>query len=325
VQVWEQHRPQLDALFKTHNGRGLPPGFALEPDPNRWDSFDLAAAAFVWANTDHDGSRAPRVAHRGFDGADTAIDLYLRIYGLGGGAEDVLDGQTDTLHDAFVWEAFMARDGLYSPRMWQERWGMGALWNAMGDGTIFLTFMDPAHAALLHGGVLGDSPPLVPWPEDLAAARLPRGVSLDLGADGSPARMGDGAAPASVTYWVVPRTGPDAVRSAQLAAALAAEDAQAQEAVVFATVPSRQDVTDALGSLSGPQWIKDLVIAGSQQAQISRPLPTDPNAAQVALEYVRAWHELVNGADPPGSGPITRDAVGAWLQPLSARVRALTR
>src|SRR5205823_5820262 len=132
--------------------------------------------------------QAPRLAHRGYDGQETALDLYAGIYTQGGGPQDVLRVDADPVLDAFTWEAFLARSGLIPAASWQERWGLGALWNGLRDGRIFLTFMRPTEFALLHGGSVKEATGLVDDPTDLAVAPLPRGVSLELDAGGEPAR-----------------------------------------------------------------------------------------------------------------------------------------
>jgi len=326
VQGWESMHDELDALFKQYNGRGLPAGYRLPEDPGQWNSYDLAVVGYYWAHTPYAGVQAPRIAHRGYDGAASARDLYQQIYSQGGSADDVLAGDTQPVRDAFTWEAFFARAGLYPEAMWRDGWGLGALWNAVRDGTVFLTFMTPTEVAMLHGGAVKGSPALTDDPADLAVARIPRGVSLELGADGQPARVGDGAAPALVTYWAIPKSTPDEAGSYRLVQGLTSADAQAKEAAAFATIPSRQDVDDALADVPAEPWVRDLLAVGSQQARAVRPLPLASNAPLVADQYAHAWHALVEGRTPLGAtGPVDSAALRAWLASHAQTLQALLK
>ena len=60
------------------------------------------------------------------------------------------------------------------------------------DGTVYLSVMSSQDYALLHGGSVKQATPQVADADDLAVARLPRGASLELNAQGAPARVGDG-------------------------------------------------------------------------------------------------------------------------------------
>jgi hypothetical protein len=235
----------------------------------------------------------------------------------------LLAGDAQPILDAFVWEAFLSRNGLYPEAMWRERWAMGSLWNALRDEQIYLTFMTPMEMALLHGGAVKDAPAQTSNPDDLAAARIPRGVSLELDAAGAPARAGDGAAAASLTYWAVPKSTPDGARSFALARALSGEEAQAKEAASFATVPTRPDVEP--GALQAPAWVRALVETGGQQARLSRPLPLDRNDQLVAAEYSTAWQELVERRAPLGDGPVDPAALRAWMAGHARAIRTLVQ
>jgi serine/threonine protein kinase len=58
------HKQALDTRLREIVGHGLPEGFALNPDPAKWTSWDLVAAAWVWAHTPFRGRTEPRYALR---------------------------------------------------------------------------------------------------------------------------------------------------------------------------------------------------------------------------------------------------------------------
>jgi ABC-type glycerol-3-phosphate transport system substrate-binding protein len=63
VDNWIDMEEEIQAMFKKHNGYGLPADYELEDDPNEWDWFDLAVVSYYWANTEgEDGLTVPRMA-----------------------------------------------------------------------------------------------------------------------------------------------------------------------------------------------------------------------------------------------------------------------
>ncbi len=64
VKELDNQRKALDDRLRGLLGHGLPEGFTLNPDPAKWTSWDLVAAAWVWAHTPIKGETRPRYALR---------------------------------------------------------------------------------------------------------------------------------------------------------------------------------------------------------------------------------------------------------------------
>jgi hypothetical protein len=136
VQNWGQSRPQVNSMLRQHNGYGLPHGYQLEPDPNEWDWYDLAVVSFYWAHTEYDGSLMPRTAHRGRRYGGTMNEIATKVFQAGGDSRALLfegDENLEAIYDAFEWEAFYRKNGLYNPAMWEQRWAGSHIWKAMSE------------------------------------------------------------------------------------------------------------------------------------------------------------------------------------------------
>ena len=167
----------INQLLKSVNGYGLPQGYQLESDPQKWDYYDLAVLSHYWANHPYQGLKLPRMAHRGKRYAGTVNELVTRIYQLGGGQEDILSVTTDPVIDCFQWESFFIQNNLYHPGMWEQAWSGGNIWKAISQGEVFLCFLHQIDLFFVHGG---SDPTMTGYlldPEDMGMAIMPKGVS----------------------------------------------------------------------------------------------------------------------------------------------------
>lgn len=293
VANWEPMKDAIQAMFKAENGFGLPSDYTLEADPNAWDWYDLAVAGYYWANTEMNGMKEPRIAHRGKDYAGTTTELVTKAFQAGASQEEVLHMTGQGIVDAYEWEVFMKENGLYNPGMWEEGWSGGGIWKAMAAGKVYLAFMHQIDAFFIHGGTDPSMTGYLANPDDMGVAIMPAGASLDM-ADGKPARMGKHASQLGGWWWGIPKSTPDAKLSYALARFITNAENHKAEASTFGMMPVRKDIMDDLGSSFEEDWIKDVFQNAVKQINSDvTPLPTDLNWPEIAQLYNDAWFDIV--------------------------------
>ena len=239
---WESGRARADAAIRAAGGSGMPRTYRLEPDPADWDTFDLAVLAATWASRASEGITGPRVAHAAAGDA-AVVDLTTRAFTQGATANDVLDLDSVELRDALAWESVFFAAGWYHPAMTRENWKPEDLLSAAAQGQVYLGWLDMPHLFRLHGTGGNGLDGFLRDPADLGVARVPRGVSLELGS-ALPARGGDPEAAIDGLWWTVPRTAPDAPLAFDLVGMLAERDFQADWARAFGRLPTRRDLLE---------------------------------------------------------------------------------
>ncbi len=327
VANWETMRDEIDAMFAAHNGFGLPAGFTLEADPNEWDWYDLAVVSYYWAHTPgDDGLTMPRMAHRGRDYGGTTGELLTKIYQMGGDANDILAMDTDPVIDTFEWEAFYVHNGLYNTAMWEEQWSGGGIWNAFSQGIVYAAFMHQIDAFFLHGGTTPDMAGYLLDTEDMATAVMPLGVSLELDADGNPAREGCHCSNFSGWWWGIPTTSPDAQLSYDLVRFITNYEQHGAEASTFGMMPVRNDVYDDLAGAFPEAWMQgvfDTALAQFDAGVVQSPQV--PAWTDIAQNYRNAWYDICTGgnyAADPTQGP-DRDYIIEALGPYIETTQSL--
>ncbi len=197
VANWEGMKDAISATLEEYNGYGLPDDYALEADPNEWDNYDLAVVGQYWANTEYNGTTAPRIAHRArrYDG--TYLEYTAKAHQLGATHDDILAMNTDPIVDLFEWENYYANSGVYLPTMWEEEWSGGGIYQAMADGNVYLAFMHSQDAFTVHGTGTVEMPGYLANPDDMGFSTSIDGASLEI-TDGAPARTST----ASSTKWI---------------------------------------------------------------------------------------------------------------------------
>lgn len=295
VNNWTKFESQISNMFKAENGVGLPEGYALEADPNEWDWYDLAVVGYYWANTEYDGKKEPRIAHRGKKYDGTVVELVTKIYQIGGKAEDVLAMDTQPVVDTFMWEAFYRKNNLYNPGMWEEEWSGGGIWNAMAAGKVYMAFMHQMDGFFVHGGSDPSMTGYLAEPDDMAMAIMPQGASLEL-KDGKPARMGIHGSQLAGWWWGIPKSSPDAELSYELARFITNKENQTRECQTFGIMPIRNDITEDLGNTFKEQWMQQVFDAAQRQISTSvQPLPKVKTFPEIGNVYLEAWYDIVVG------------------------------
>jgi ABC-type glycerol-3-phosphate transport system substrate-binding protein len=300
VQRWTRFRPQIERMFREHNGHGLPSDYELETDPNEWDWYDLAVVSFYWAKSEYGGKRMPRTAHRGRRYGGTMTEIATKIFQAGGDSRALLFEGVENLEaisDALEWEAFYRKNGLYNPAMWEQRWAGSHIWKAMAEDKVFLAFMHQLDAFFIHGNPVADLDGYLKEPDDMATAIMPRGVSLALDGNGKYVREGRSASLKTGWWWGIPQTAPNPELSYKLVRYITSKEFHLEESVRFGMLPIRKDVASELELLkSDPErkWMGD--IFGTARRQLKTGIEELPSLrAWPAIEsiWLDAWFDVV--------------------------------
>ncbi len=304
VAGWEADRGRIDAAIRRAGGSGLPSQYQLEPDPDDWDTFDIAVLAATWATHPYDGLTSPRVAHAATGDAAT-VDLATRAFAQGVTAPDMLDLDAIELRDALAWESVCFAAGWYHPAMTKESWEQNDLLSATAQGQVFLGWLDMPHLFRLHGTGAPGLEGFLKDPADLGVARVPRGVSLDLERS-LPARGGDPLAAIDGLWWTVPRTAPDAPLAFDLVTMLSAREFQADWAGAFGRLPARRELLAELDLLFETDWQFAIARTAKQQAlERGRTQPGSLRWRNNGRALVTTWREVCveqRNADPYAIG-----------------------
>jgi maltose-binding protein MalE len=319
VANWETMKDDINTMFADYNGYGLPAAFALEADPNQWDWYDLAVVSYYWAHTPGpDGLTVPRMVHRGKDYGGTLNELMTKVYQMGGDADDFLAMDTDAVIDMFEWEAFYVHNGLYNPAMWEEAWSGGGIWNGFAAGQVYAAFMHQIDAFFLHGGTSPEMAGYLVEPDDMGTAIMPKGVSLELDADGKPVREGMHASNFSGWWWGIPATSPDPELSYELIRFITNPEWHLKESSTFGMMPVRSDVYDDLAGAFPEAWMQGVFeTAVAQYGETVVEYPQVATFSDIGQNYRNAWYDIVTGgnyAADPSQGP-DRDYIIQALQP----------
>jgi len=70
----------LDSAIRSFAGRGLPSGYILEKDPNKWDYYDVLMAGFVWNDK---GIGFGKIGHGGAPGSSLSMFFLHNILNFG--------------------------------------------------------------------------------------------------------------------------------------------------------------------------------------------------------------------------------------------------
>ena len=293
IKNWSKYKNEINDMVKKENGYGLPDGYTLNNDPNEWDSYDVAVASYYWKNTDYNGLKSPRTAHRGKNYESSVDDLMTGIYGYNGTAQDMLTMNTAPVKDYYKWESFMASNKLYNSSMWEQEWSGGSIWKAFSNEQVFLAlYMSQMDEFNIHGGSNPEMTGYLNNPSDMGVAMVPAGVSLEM-KDGKPARVGNHVSGNFEWVWGIPKTSPDAKLSYELVRWITSKEVQKQECQIFGIAPIRKDVLNDIKSFKEP-WMGEIFEAANKQGQQKNlEIPNVPEWYQAGQVYLDMWFDII--------------------------------
>ncbi|MBD3314574.1 MAG: extracellular solute-binding protein [Chitinivibrionales bacterium] len=295
IAAWGKHVEAIGEDLKKYNGYGLPASYVLEEDPNKWDFYDVFVVGWVWAHTSYDGETVGRVAHRGKRYSGTALRVIDRVYQCGGDSADVLDMTGEAVVDAFHWEAVYASAGIYNERMWKEAWSGVGVWRGFKDGGVFLSFMTQLDCFFIHGTGRDGLDGYLDDPDDMGVAVMPRGVSLELDAEGNVVRRGVRAITTGGWWWGIPHDTPNPRASYELARHITDMENQVQGCSRFGMIPVRKEILNDISVLFGGGWITNVYDVSLKQLMNNKytVLPYNPDFDDIRNLYLDAWFEIV--------------------------------
>jgi hypothetical protein len=299
VRHWSLLRNDIDAALRAANGRGLPPNYKLELEPEQWDGFDRFVIGYYWARRRYGQKPAQgRVAHRNGESLDGAIDIVEGLYRAGVNDETLAKPDAAPVRDYFSWERLYRQHGLFAPSMLaQKPLDDAALMDGLKSGELFLATVDTMQAFTLHGGSQAGAVPGVADPDDLGFAPLPRISSLELGKSGAPARPGEPFSFREDWVWTLPAHAADAELAYELASFLWDRENHIRLCEALGAIPLRADVQRERSSLFRLTWMDDVFDAAFAEWTRSQPVP-DGVAAGWGSRYAQLWDRVVRNGEP---------------------------
>lgn len=295
VSKFAAHKERINTELKALNGFGIPAGYELEADPEKWDFYDVYVVGSIWANEDYNGVKMGRIAHRGARYGGTALDLVDKSLQLGASTSEILKLTEDKVVETYLWERNMIKSGCYNPGMWQDPWKGAQIYTAMKDGKVFLTFFQQIDAFLVHGWKDDPAmPSFLPDEEDMGLATMPLAVSFGLDSIGKPAYNGTKSISTGGWWWGIPKTAPDAKLAYALARYITSKQVQAKECARFGMIPVRKDILNNLPETFDQGWVGEIFKVSVEQVQ-NNGLTTVPLVAgysDVSQNMIDAWYSL---------------------------------
>jgi hypothetical protein len=304
VRNWTVLRREIDDALRAAGGRGLPPGYQLELDPEQWDSLDRFVIGYFWAHRRYRGEHARgRIAHRVGDVLDAQLDLVEGVRRAGANNADLARTDSQAARDYFGWESLYRRHGLFADAM------LGAapldddgILDGLRQGELFMATVTQMEAFTLHGGAHPGSPPQVDDPDDLGFAPLGRISSLESDANGRPLRAGRRGSLREEWVWAVPSHAVDPDLAVELAAFLWQRENHFRECQALGTLPLRTDVQRERSSLFRLIWMDDVLDAAFAERDESAA-PPESLGAGLGSTYARLWRSLVAERGAEGLSP----------------------
>jgi hypothetical protein len=307
---WSVLRPQIEAALRAVNGRGLPAGFELGLTPSQWTSYDLFVMGYYWAHRSYGGQPArPRIAHRTGDEIDGQRDIVAAVYRMG--ATDKTIGQYDARAalDFFAWEALSRAENVYDPGMFEpDPFDDEAVIDGLQKNELYFAPIDMMEAFNLHGGAHAGAFAHIDDPSDLEFTSMPRGASLELDAQGHPARTRPSFSFREDWVWALPASAHASTTAYKLVRFLWRPEIHARECEALGMLPMHPDVVAERVSRFRLDWMSHVFEAGLDQARESGPTPPMLIQKGIGSVYAQLWSKIM--ALPP---PVAESAITAVL------------
>ena len=310
---WQEDRPQIEAALKEANGQGLPAHYQLEKSPDEWDSYDLFVAGWHWAH--HPAAwaeaavvlgnhplppvTAPRLGYPCGSNEDASDQFLGDLYRHGATDQDFMKTDAPALLDALHWRVLFRRHGLVPEQCAGKGLDTHAVNSLLHERKLAWAPVDQEDSLWLHGGARRDAPPGMPGAGDLAWATLPRGVSVELNAQGEPAREGRSFAFEEVHLWAVPVHSPDPKLAFDLARFLDQRGLQQRETEAQGMLPVRNDLRQDYPILFRLDWMQRMLDASFRQIDRgSGDVPNDWAEKEYDEQFAKLREAVVQQRPP---------------------------
>ena len=290
---WKLYEREFSFVMQKYNHWGLPVGYAMETNPEKWDFYDLAFMAYCWAAKPYQGLLIPRLAHWGAPTTGTLNDLSLRAYELGASTKDLFNPLNKSLVDMFQWESMFIKEGFYNPGMWENNWSGEKLVSEFLAGHLFITFLDQSQMFNLIGSLASDTLQVPIKLSDVKISLLPKGCSLSLAHNLVPQREGNQMS----GFYLWSLGIPSKFRNPQLAykviCFITSENLQRQAMNTFGFLPSRKAVLASSDHVLDTSWKKAIFqVAKKQLATGVQLFPSDFRWNKIGAWYLAAWEDI---------------------------------
>lgn len=272
VKNWRRFKGELNEFIKNENGYGLPRNYNLEAEPYKWDFYDLFVVGYYWANTQYDGKKTARIAHRSKNYAGTALGLIDKALQLGALKEDIPDMYrfSEAIVDLFHWEAIFRKYDLYCKAMWEGDGLSGSgIYEEIERNGVFLAWMHQLDFLLIRGSEQLGVKSYLKDKKDLGIAIMPQGVSFELTKEGSPKRTGTKQAHTFGWFWGIPRHSPEPELAYKLAMYITSYTPHLQECKKFLLIPVSKRVKEALRVNLKSSWKNEFYLESLEQLRIN--------------------------------------------------------
>lgn len=298
---WRALRPQIDAALRAINGRGLPAGYDLDLSPSDWDAYDVFVLAYYWSHRSYRGQPPrPRVAHRTGDEIDGQLDIASGLYRAGATDATFATFDAPAARDYFQWEALYRADGLYPDAMYAAKpFDDEAVLDGLIHDDLYLATVDSMEAFDLHGGAHVGAVAHAKDAEDLEFTSLPSGASLELDAQGQPARRRGTFSFREDWVWALPAAARGVDVGYQLVRFLWRPEIHARECEALGMMPLHPQVVAERVSLFRLDWMSNVFEAALKQARTSEQVPDALAAKGLGSVYAQLWTTIVAGGVPP--------------------------
>ncbi|MBD3419148.1 MAG: extracellular solute-binding protein [Chitinivibrionales bacterium] len=285
----------LQGRLKELNGYGLPRGYALENNPDKWDYYDIFVLGWIWAHTPYDSVAMPRIVHRGKRYSGTTQRLIDRVFQLNGTQNSFFNMVDHPVIDTYFWEALYAYCKIYNPRMWENAYDGKKIWQAFADNTAFLSFMTQIDCFFLHGSRKHNIEGYLQDTEDMGIATMPQGCSFELYSDGACRRKGRKSITTGGWWWGIADGAHQPRLAYELARFITSKKVQVDECVRFGMIPVRQDVINKHSVLFPDSWISPIFYTSYMQLKQNgnNVVPYSKNYDKIAKCYLDAWFDIV--------------------------------
>ena len=298
---WSVLRPQIDAALRAVNGHGLPVGFELGLTPSTWTAYDLFVMGYYWAHRSYGGQPArPRIAHRTGDEIDGQQDIVAAIYRLGATDATIDHFDSRAALDFYQWEALAHAANIYAPGMYEaDPFDDEAVIAGLESGDLYFAPIDSMEAFNLHGGAHAAALAHVDDPSDLEFTSIPRGASLELDANGRPARTRPSFSFREDWVWALPAATHASNVAYKFVQFLWRPEIHARECEALGMLPLHPEVVAERVSLFRLDWMSHVFEAGLEQVRQGQAVPRALIEKGLGSVYAQLWTKIVDGNVPP--------------------------
>ncbi len=283
---WQKHKSEINESLKKSNHNGLPPDYVLELDPSEWDWFDLYVVGYYWKLK---SNGIGKIAHRGKDYSGTALGLMDRMYSMGANDSEVLKGAKPYITEVLKWESLFVSNNIYNYKMWTEAWDGEDLWENMGKGEVYLTFLTQIDSYFLQGS--GNKKYLTSV-DELGFSVMPSSVELQ-NYDTRFKRITTGG-----WFWGIPKKSRSPGLALKLIEYMTSSEIQLKELNNFGMIPVKKDILMQPNIGLDAKWKSKVFQTSFKQLQLNKKtrLPASNQLEELEKEYVKMWKTVVVGS-----------------------------